>query len=143
MSDITITVPGTPIGKARARAAVRHGRITHYLPANSRSYEDAIKLAGWREMRGKQPFDVPVHLELNFVFEPPPSWSASRKAAAIAGEIAHTARPDVDNIAKSWLDGLNRVVITDDKLVVKVTASKCFGPSAYAVCIVRPAEGNR
>lgn len=137
---VTITLQGTPVGKARARAFLRHGRISHYLPDTSRNYEDSVRIAAFREMRGKQPFSVPVEIILRCVFAPPQSWSERKKAAAITGDIAHTSKPDIDNIAKSWLDALNRIAFADDRLVVKVTAEKRFGPASLAVCTVKPAE---
>jgi hypothetical protein len=45
-TPVTVALPGL-VGKQRAPAFLRHGRISHYLPTESRSYEDAIRLAFW------------------------------------------------------------------------------------------------
>ena len=41
-------------------------------------------------------------------------------------------KPDVDNAIKSILDGMNSCVYTDDKNVVKVTATKWYGEKEEA-----------
>jgi hypothetical protein len=40
----------------------------------------------------------------------PTSWSAKKRASALAGEIAHTSRPDWDNVAKAILDAGNTII---------------------------------
>ena len=40
--------------------------------------------------------------------------------------IAHTIAPDIDNLAKFVLDGMNKLVCQDDKQVVKLTALKLY-----------------
>ena len=43
------------------------------------------------------------------------------------GQIKATKKPDIDNVIKSVLDGLNGVAYEDDKQVVKLTANKYYG----------------
>ena len=51
MAPLTITVPGVPQGKAGARSVVRRGRLVHYTPRQTRSYETTIRVAGEQEAR--------------------------------------------------------------------------------------------
>jgi Holliday junction resolvase RusA-like endonuclease len=83
---------------------------------------------------------MPPESDLRFMFAPPSSWSERKRRQAIVGEIPHTAKPDCDNLAKSWLDALNAVVFVDDARVTRVTASKRYGPASLAVCTVREAS---
>jgi len=46
--------------------------------------------------------------------------SNKRRLAALAGEIAPTARPDLDNYIKAALDAINTIVVTDDAQVVEI-----------------------
>jgi Holliday junction resolvase RusA-like endonuclease len=75
-----------------------------------------------------------------FVFAPPASWSEEKRQQAIVGEIPHTSKPDADNLAKSWLDALNKIAFVDDALVATVRVSKRYGPASIAVCTVREAS---
>jgi Holliday junction resolvase RusA-like endonuclease len=55
----------------------------------------------------------------------PQSWSAKKRAAALAGAIRPAKRPDLDNIAK-MLDALNEVVWRDDAQVVSGLIEKLY-----------------
>ena len=54
--------------------------------------------------------------------------SNKRRLAALAGEIAPTARPDLDNYIKAALDAINAIVVADDSLVVDLVAIKRYAP---------------
>ncbi len=47
-------------------------------------------------------------------------------AKIMQGELMYTGKKDIDNIAKSILDGLNGVAYIDDKQVVQLTISKKY-----------------
>jgi Holliday junction resolvase RusA-like endonuclease len=141
IGPVTIALPGLPVGKQRARTFLHHGRISHYLPPESRSYEKQVQLVAWREMQALRlkPIAGAVAVDLKFTFVPPASWSEKKKLAAIAGDVPHVSKPDCDNLAKTWLDAMNRIVFTDDAKVVQITARKCYGPASHAVALVRAA----
>jgi Holliday junction resolvase RusA-like endonuclease len=138
---VTITLAGQPMAKQRARAKLRRGKIFHHTPEGSRQYEEQIRLTAFRAMQalGLKPIGGAVEVELRFTFAPAASWSEKRKLAAIAGEIPHVSKPDCDNLAKSWLDAMNRIVFTDDANVVQITARKNYEPASHAVALVRVA----
>jgi Holliday junction resolvase RusA-like endonuclease len=137
---ITISLQGIPVPKGRPRLSTYRGRVRVHTPEASRSYEEAVRLTAWREMRGRELFKGAVHVEMRFQFAPPASWSEKKRLAAIAGEIAHTSKPDCDNLIKSWLDSMNRIVFADDASVTRVTASKRYGPASLAVATVQEAS---
>ena len=56
----------------------------------------------------------------------PSSWSLKDKAAALAGEIVPSVKPDIDNFIKIICDALNGIVWIDDKQVVQVNAAKLY-----------------
>jgi hypothetical protein len=56
----------------------------------------------------------------------PASWSGKRQAAALAGYIRPTSRPDTDNYVKAALDAINGIVVADDCLVVELVAEKRY-----------------
>ena len=48
----------------------------------------------------------------------------------LSGEIKPTKKPDIDNITKCILDGLNGVAYRDDTQVVEVSAKKIYAEKA-------------
>lgn len=120
---VTFVIPGIPVGKKRPRFARRGNFVKTYQPADDARRENLVALA-YREAAGNlPPHDGPVIISLAAVFVPPQSWSKKRRA-----DPGHkTTKPDLDNIAKSVLDGLNGVAFIDDARIVAINAGKRFG----------------
>jgi Holliday junction resolvase RusA-like endonuclease len=66
--------------------------------------------------------------------------SNKRRLAALAGEIAPTARPDLDNYIKAALDAINTIVVTDDAQVVEIRARKQFSDQPKLVATIIPLD---
>ena len=98
---VTFEVPGPPQPKQRARRS-RNGRW--YTPRATVAYEEAV---GWvaRAAGVRRPCEGPVRLTLRL-------WFPDQR------------RRDLDNCAKSILDGLNRVAWQDDSQVVELTVTR-------------------
>jgi Holliday junction resolvase RusA-like endonuclease len=101
------------VAKARPRVT-REGFV--FTPANTRQ----------EAMVDRAPIAVPVRAEISVDLPVPQSWSAKRQAAALAGYIRPTSRPDTDNYVKAALDAINGIAITDDSLVVELAARKRY-----------------
>lgn len=112
-------VPGPPKGKGRPQFCRKTKRA--YTPKGTRAYENRIAFA-YRTQCGEK-FQGPVWVEIMAVFNIPKSWTKAKKRQAVQGEL-FPKRPDIDNIAKAVLDGLNHVAYDDDSSVVMVTAFK-------------------
>jgi len=138
---ITITLEGQPQSKLRARAYLDKGCIHHVTPTKTRRYEEAIRFAAKRAMAGAPPIDGPCELTLRAVMQVPASWSKTRQAAALTGSIRPATKPDLDNVMKSWADGMNGVVFVDDALIVRATLEKVYGPCPLVVATVRAIDG--
>ena len=52
------------------------------------------------------------------------------------GLLRPTTKPDIDNVIKAVLDGLNGVAYADDSQVVALSASKCYSDDPRVVVIV-------
>lgn len=90
---IKIVVPGRPVPKARPRFG-KQGNV--YTPARTKQYEE---LVAWKTKEViKEPLtgNVAVYIKVY-----------------VKGDVF----PDLDNIAKSILDGMNKVAYYDDKQV--------------------------
>lgn len=101
MQAIKISVPGRPIPKGRPRLGVRGRNAFIYTPPETKEYE---KIVGWvAKSLGCRPIDGPVSVTL---------------------DIYTHRKMDVDNVAKSVLDGLTGVAYEDDDQVVELQVRK-------------------
>lgn len=125
MKRVFFVVPGEPVPKARPRFTTQGGKARTYKPTSSAAYETTIGLLAHAAMRAAgiaEPLAGALHVQVQAFFPVPASWSKKRKAAA----SWHASRPDLDNIVKSALDGLNRVAFVDDGQVASVYATKAY-----------------
>jgi Holliday junction resolvase RusA-like endonuclease len=134
---ITVTVNGEVVAKGRPRMT-RKGFI--YTPAATRKYEAHARLAAQLAMGDRVPLQVPVRIELVVELPVPTSWSNKRQLAALAGTIAPTSKPDIDNYVKTALDAINTIVVVDDALVVEMQACKRFSETPKLVATVTPLD---
>lgn len=139
---IRFTVPGPIVGKGRARSVplMRDGRpvigyggrpmVIHHTPEKTTSYESLIRVAAEIAMGDRPPIAGPVAVSLMLAFAIPASWSKRRHAAALAGDIRPTVKPDADNVLKAICDGCNGIVFIDDKQVTEVHLIKRYDIAA-------------
>ncbi|MBN2334874.1 RusA family crossover junction endodeoxyribonuclease [Candidatus Bathyarchaeota archaeon] len=123
MQRISFEVEGDPVPKARPRTVRKGGRTWSYTPKKVMAWEKLV-----REEAGKhfdEPLDCPVALTLGFYLRRP-------KSRRVDNYVVTT--PDLDNLEKALLDGLNEVAYTDDKLVVVKSSAKLY---------IRPGEVPR
>ncbi|OYT69445.1 MAG: hypothetical protein CFK52_13710 [Chloracidobacterium sp. CP2_5A] len=107
----TLTILARPVAKGRPRLSARAGRV--YTPARTRRYEAMI--AAEAHAMGVRPAAGPVRVEAIFMFMRPRRSTAS------------VPRPDLDNLVKAVMDGLNGIAWNDDSQVVTIAAEKHFG----------------
>ena len=106
------TIYGKPQGKARPRFANGHA----YTPKQTADYERQIKNA-FRAAGGEKIENDGVIIEIDVYY---------KKTAADKKKTSPTKKPDIDNVCKIVLDGLNGVAYADDKQVVSLSANKYF-----------------
>lgn len=136
MREIRFVIPAAGVGKGRPRVAFRsNGRVIAYTPKKTREFEAFVRLCAQRAC--SEPVRSPVSVDMTIEFSPPSSWSAKRKQAAIAGEIPHLSRPDLDNVTKAVLDGIVGVAIEDDRQVVELLARKRYAEADRVVVVIR------
>ena len=121
MSLVYFFVPGKVQGKARPRFSSRSGTV--YTPGKTKSYERQIAEA--YEAQHGPCFEGAVMVVIEAVFPIPKSWTRAKKAEALAGKFP-PGKPDIDNILKVVLDGLNGIAYEDDKQVVLTQCKKVY-----------------
>ncbi len=100
---ITFTIPGHPVPKQRPRLGYKGRRAYIYTPEETRRYEEKVHLLAKAATDG--PLKVPVVVRLKVYLGP-----RKRKG------------PDLDNIVKSILDGMNGAIFEDDRQVYQIYA---------------------
>jgi Holliday junction resolvase RusA-like endonuclease len=131
---VTFTVPGKI--QAWQRAGRKNG-IT-FTKKETRNYEALVKMAASQAMQGRAPLCGALSFDVRCVFAVPASWSKKKQAAALAGSVRPTGRPDYDNLAKGISDACNEIVYRDDALIVDAIVRKVYGPIAQAIVTVTP-----
>lgn len=123
------------MAKERVRVT-RQGNA--YTPQRTLNYEARLAWAAQEVMAGRPPLEGPVALDLS-VFMPiavskPKKW----KAAALAGAIWPTKKPDLDNVMKIATDACNLIVWVDDAQIVESTLRKSYCDQPRIEMKVRP-----
>lgn len=120
---INFTVPGKPHGKDRPRFT-KHGGA--YSTDTTVKYELLVgtmyRSAGGREIEK----GIPIQVHISAVY-PIPKKSKLQMQMMRDNQIRPTGKPDIDNVVKIILDGLNRCAWHDDSQVVDVSAEKLYG----------------
>lgn len=141
MSMVYFFVPGKVQGKARPRFSHRSGTV--YTPGKTKSYERQIAEA--YEAQSGPCFEGAVMVIIEAVFSIPKSWTRAKKADAAAGKLA-PGKPDIDNILKVVLDGLNGIAYEDDKQVVMTQCKKVYAdttrPAGLQVHVLQMDNAN-
>ena len=134
---LTYIVYGEPVGKGRPRFA-RRGKFTStYTPQKTKTYEDEIRMMAKVAMGASEPLDTPMTVAIYIRVGIPASYSKQKRKDALEGIIKPTKKPDLDNIAKCFLDGMNDIVYLDDKQVVNLHVTKVYAETPAVEVMVK------
>lgn len=141
-AQIEFTIPGKPVGKGRPRARIMTAngkQFVHlYTDKETVDTEKVVAQLARLVMGPRNPFSGPLVMELLVHHPIPASWSKKDRQAALDGETACMAKPDLDNVVKLVLDALNKIVYTDDKQVVGILARKQYGMDPRVEVKIKP-----
>jgi Holliday junction resolvase RusA-like endonuclease len=126
--NIYFTVPGPPRGKGRPRFARTGSGVRTYTPTETAAYENLVRLAFDRAAGYKQlPKQLPIVLTVHAHCPIPKSYSKRfREGASLDCNVPHPKKPDMDNVVKAVLDGLNGAAFADDAQVYSIRAEKWY-----------------
>jgi Holliday junction resolvase RusA-like endonuclease len=144
--QIQFIVLGKPKPKQRVRIYHRRGVNTH---SNARYEQDVLTPAAiaWRDWcktfnHSKDELlhcALDVHIE--FRIPVPESWPPEKKAAAQAGFVYPTTKPDLDNLRKAVNDAINGEVWLDDSYIVNESHSKRYAEQTCAIVTINMLDG--
>lgn len=98
----------------------KKGRNGFYTPNETRKYEALVKQ--WGKDCGMQPVAYPVAVRLvvrDYTLDP------LLRTASIAG-VVFNDHGDLDNFTKAILDGLNKVLVKDDRQIVRLEVDRRY-----------------
>lgn len=130
--QVIFSVEGDPVGKQRPRFS--RGRT--YTPKKTVDYETIIASKASQAMGSSEPLQTPVAIFIWISHAIPASYSKKRKEACLNG-LDWPKKPDLDNVAKVFLDAMNGIVYKDDVQVVKLRVSKRYDIEAHVDVLVR------
>src|SRR3989304_490954 len=133
---IVIPLPPTPWKRTGYNRRTRCFYDTQAEIKNAYRWHIKSKAAGifWTE---------PLELSAIFIFGMPESWSQEKKEKALSQEIYVTRRPDTDNLLKFIKDCLTKVLIEDDKQIVKISeVKKIYGAKPSTILYIKTMDQN-
>ena len=134
---LTYMVEGNPIGKGRPKFARRGNFVSTYTPTKTRDYETVIKEAAQKAMGSNELLETPVTVAIYITVPIPQSYSKKRSEACLNGSEKPIKKPDIDNIAKCFLDAMNEIVYKDDTQVLTLHITKVYGTVGMVEVMVR------
>ncbi len=117
-------VEGKIVGKERPRVNMNTGIV--YTPGRTKEYETLvqqsfrIKYPQYKMLKNRIGIDIIAYFKI------PKGTSKANTEKMLNDQISPTKKPDIDNIAKSILDAMNRFIIYDDNQVVKISVEKKY-----------------
>lgn len=117
-------VIGNIVGKQRPRINTYTYNV--YTPIKTKDYEEyiqqnfKIKYPNHNILKGRISIEIIAFLEI------PKNTSKKKSIEMLNENISPTKKPDIDNIAKSILDALNKFVFKDDNQVTKLVVEKKY-----------------
>lgn len=132
MKRVLIDIEGRPKGKGRPRFS---GHA--YTPESTREYEGKVRGAYYRKYGSKMIFQhTPVMVTIIAYYPVPKNASKDTRRQMLQGDLMPVLTPDIDNIVKIIMDGLNRTAYQDDKQVVAVVARKRYDITGHVTVMV-------
>ena len=134
---VTYLVEGNPVGKGRPKFARRGNFVSTYTPTKTRDYEDLIKESARQAMGSAEVLETPVTVAIYITVPIPQSYSKKRTEACLSGSERPIKKPDIDNVAKCFLDAMNEIVYKDDTQVLTLHITKVYGTTGMVEVMVK------
>ena len=122
--------------KTRPKPQQRHrsnGRF-QYDPSSKDKKEFLLQC---KQFAPKTPTLRNIEMELTFCYKRPRNHFRSKNKKLILKEDSPTykaSKADIDNLAKFYIDAMNKVFYKDDAQIVTLSANKVWGSEDYIYC---------
>lgn len=125
---VEFVVEGEPKAKSRHRTT-KTGHT--YTPKKTVDYENWVKLCYCTKNKAKL-LEGQIRATIHAYFTIPKSATKGKLLAMQHNIVRPTKKPDTDNIAKSILDGLNKIAYKDDSQIVELIVHKYWSEEPRA-----------
>ena len=137
--QIMFTVYGDPVAKGRPRFAKRGNFVQTYTPEKTKTYESEVAMMAKAAMGASEALEGALEAFIYVTYAVPASYSKKRSEACLSGLEKHTKKPDLDNVVKSVVDGMDKIVFLNDSQITSIHATKVYGEIAKVEVMVREA----
>lgn len=131
---ISIEIFGDP--KPQTRPRFTRGSNFPHAYDSQKKFKESLK---WqiRSQYREAPLKVPVKLDLLFFMPIPKSTPKFKQRQMVNGLLAHTKKPDLDNLIKLILDTCNGLLFDDDSCICEMRAKKIYSdkPGTLIRCL--------
>ena len=113
------------VGKGRPRFWGGHA----VTPPKTRAYERQVQAMALRAISRHGEWDktLPMNVRIVVVRSIPSRFRKADRAMARKRLLIPQAKPDIDNVCKSILDGMNGTIYEDDSQVYELSARQVYG----------------
>jgi Holliday junction resolvase RusA-like endonuclease len=134
---VRIVIDGKPPKKDRPRFRSIGKFAQTYSTKETVECEKRVSRA-WKEQGGGVTFDGAVSVGIDIFYEVPASIAknSKKRASAMIADKWKVTKPDIDNVIKSVLDGLNGLAFSDDNQVAVLKSRKMYGKKEKTVVTV-------
>lgn len=138
---VKFVVHGEPAGKGRPKFSKVGGFVKTYTPDSTVLYENLIKVEYQRQC-GDFRFESDDQLDVRIIAYHgiPKSASKAKKHLMEEKKLRPIKKPDADNIAKCYLDALNKIAYNDDTQVVDLQIRRFYSYNPRVVVTIRKAD---
>jgi Holliday junction resolvase RusA-like endonuclease len=122
---VNFSIDANPVPKGRPRFRRTKTFITTYTPKKTLDFEELVRKHSKESMGPTDLLETPISVYLYFRLPIPQSYSKKATEACLSG-FRHTKRPDLDNLIKTVLDGMNGVIYKDDSQITCLHCTKVY-----------------
>jgi Holliday junction resolvase RusA-like endonuclease len=137
MIQIMFTIYGEPVPKGRPRFSTKGKFPVAYTPEKTKNYESDVGMMAKAAMGASKPLEGALEAFIYVTFAVPASYSKKRTEACLSGQEKHPKKPDLDNVVKSVIDGMDKIVFENDSQFTSIHATKVYGEVAKVEVLVK------
>jgi Holliday junction resolvase RusA-like endonuclease len=130
-------IDAEPVPKGRPKFSQVGGFMRAYTPKKTSDYESIVRATAQQAMGPTDLLETAVGVYLYIRLPIPKSHSKKRREACLSGQEKPIKKPDIDNLAKSILDGMNGVIWKDDSQIVSLHVTKVYSSGSGVDVLVK------
>ena len=125
-------LPGDPQSQKRHRT----GKFRNtYDPSHADKTKVSLELLAQRPLKRGIISEGPLKVEIGAYYSIPKSFSEKKKERML--NTYKQTIPDVDNIAKFYLDAMNKTIISDDNIISELVVKKIWDSDPHVTIKIK------